>query len=146
MFDRLGLPSIPKTSGKRGLHVYLPLGARYPYDQARQFAEIIARLVHNELPDTTSTLRSPSQRRHKVYLDFLQNSRGQSLAAPYSLRPIAGARVSTPLRWREVTKSLDHAQFTMKTIPKRLDKVGDLWKPVLGKGIDLEKCLREISA
>jgi bifunctional non-homologous end joining protein LigD len=135
-----------KTSGKRGLHVYLPLGARYPYDQARQFAEIIARLVHNELPETTSLARSPSQRRHKVYLDYLQNSRGQTLAAPYSLRPIAGARVSTPLHWREVNKKLDPGQFTMETMPRRLDKVGDLWTTVLGKGIDLEKCLREFSA
>jgi bifunctional non-homologous end joining protein LigD len=134
-----------KTTGKRGLHIYLPLGARYPYDQARQFAEIVARLVHKELPETTSVIRSPALRRHRVYLDYLQNRRGQTLAAPYSLRPVAGARVSTPLQWREVNNKLDPGQFTIETMRRRLDKFGDLWQPVLGKGIDLEKCLKSMS-
>ena len=133
-----------KTSGKRGLHIYVPLGARYDYDQTKQFAELIAHIVHKTLPRTTSVLRNPAQRRNKIYLDFLQNRRGQTMAAPYSVRPIEGARVSTPLRWQEVTKRLDPARFTIKTVPKRIDKFGDLWQPVLGKGVDLEKCLRTL--
>jgi bifunctional non-homologous end joining protein LigD len=128
-----------KTSGKRGLHVYVPLAARYDYDQARQFAEIVARQVNAMLPEATSLVRAPAQRQGKIYLDYLQNRRGQTMAAPYSLRPVAGALVSTPLRWSEVTKSLDPSKFTLKSMPRRLEKLGDLWSPVLGKGIDLER-------
>jgi bifunctional non-homologous end joining protein LigD len=133
-----------KTSGKRGLHICVPLAARYHYDQVRRFAEIVARLVQARLPDTTSIVRSPAQRRHKVYIDFLQNSRGQTIAAPYSLRPVPSAQVSAPLEWREVNQKLDPARFTMETMPRRLDKLGDLWKPLLGKGIDLDKCLKNL--
>lgn len=135
-----------KTSGKCGLHVYVPLGAAYDYDQARQFAEIIAQLVQQRLPGLTSIVRSPAQRQHHIYLDYLQNRRGQTLAAPYSVRPTTGATVSTPLRWSEVKPSLDPAAFTMRTIGKRLDRFGDLWKPVLGTGIELETCLENLSA
>ena len=80
-----------------------------------------------------------------MHLDYLQNRRGQTVAAPYSVRPYPGATVSTPLKWREVTKKLDPSRFTIKTIPKRLEKVGDLWKPVLGQGIDLAVCLSRLS-
>jgi bifunctional non-homologous end joining protein LigD len=133
-----------KTSGKRGLHIYVPLGARYGYEEARRFAELLARLCHQELPKTTSLLRAPAQRKGRIYLDYLQNSRGQTIAAPYSVRPRAGAWVSTPLEWREVKKCLDPASFTMKTVPRRLEKKGDLWQPVLGKGFDLAKCLASL--
>jgi bifunctional non-homologous end joining protein LigD len=81
VLDRAGAESACKTSGKRGLHVYVPLGARYPTDQARQFAELIARVVHERLPATTSVVRSPALRRRRVYLDYLQNRPGQNLAA-----------------------------------------------------------------
>ena len=134
-----------KTSGKRGLHVYVPLGARYDYGQAREFAQIVATIVNQRLPKTTSLVRSPSLRQGRVYLDCLQNARGQTLAAPYSVRPYPGATVSTPLRWREVTPRLDPARFTIKTMPRRLDRLGDLWKPVLGPGIDLEACLDRLA-
>lgn len=127
-----------KTSGKRGLHVMVPLGARYDYDQVRQYAEVVARLIHEKLPKTTSVVRMPAQRRGKIYLDYLQNRRGQTMAAPYSLRPIEGALVSTPLKWSEVTKRLDPARFNIKTIQRRLDKVGDLWQPMLGPGVELQ--------
>jgi bifunctional non-homologous end joining protein LigD len=131
-----------KTSGKRGLHIFLPLGGRYDYAEARSFAERVARVVNSKLPDTTSILRQPAQRRARIYLDFLQNNRGQTLVAPYSLRPVEGATISTPLRWAEVKKTLDPTRFNLRTIRQRLDRVGDLWKPVLGRGIDLRKCLR----
>jgi bifunctional non-homologous end joining protein LigD len=142
--EKVGAECLCKTSGKRGLHVYVPLGARYDYDQAKQFAEIIAHVVHRQLPDSTSVVRSPSQRQHRVYLDFLQNRRAQTLAAPYSVRPYPGATVSTPLKWQEVTKSLDPAKFTTRTMAKRVDKVGDLWEPTLGKGVDLTACLERL--
>jgi bifunctional non-homologous end joining protein LigD len=71
----------------------------------------------------------------------LQNRRGQTLAAPYCVRPAPGATVSTPLKWAEVRRGLDPTRFTIKTMRRRLDRVGDLWAPVLGPGIDLEQCL-----
>ncbi len=127
VLERAGAESCCKTSGKRGLHIFVPLGAKYDYDAARQFAQIVAAMVHEQLPDSTSIVRSPAQRQHRIYLDYLQNSRGQTLAAPYSLRPAPGATVSTPLAWREVRKGLDPTAFTIKTMPRRLAKVGDLW-------------------
>ncbi len=144
--EQAGVQGFCKTSGKTGLHIYVPLGARYPYEQARQFAEIIARLAHRILPKSTSVVRSPTKRQKKVYLDYLQNREGQTLAAPYSLRPVPGAWVSTPLKWEEVKPGLDPSQFTLRTMAKRLDKVGDLWQPVLGSGIDLIKCLERLQS
>jgi bifunctional non-homologous end joining protein LigD len=145
LLDAAGAECFCKTSGKRGLHICVPLAARYEYELARRFAELVARLVHEQLPDVTSVVRSPSQRRNKVYIDFLQNSRGQTMAAPYSLRPVPNAQASAPLKWSEVNKKLDPARFTMATMRRRLDKTGDLWKPLLGKGIDLEKCISRLS-
>ncbi len=139
--DQAGAESVAKTSGKRGMHIYVPLGAKYDYDHGRRFAEIVARLVTRQLPELASVARLPAQRQQRVYLDFLQNRRSQTLAAPYSIRPVAGARVSTPLKWSEVKKGLDPSAFTIATMPKRLDKVGDLWQPVLGPGVDLQACL-----
>ncbi len=144
VLEKAGAVGYCKTSGKRGLHIYVPLGARYCYDQARQFAEIIAKLVNAKLPATTSVIRPPALRRQRVYLDFLQNRQGQTLAAPYSVRPVVGAKVAAPLKWSEVRSDLDPAKFTITTISKRLDKVGDLWKPVLGPGIDLQACLERL--
>lgn len=144
VLDRLGIKGYPKTSGKTGLHVCVPLGAKYDYDQAKQFTELLMRLVHTELPDITSLERSPSKREGQIYLDFLQNRKGQTMAAPYSLRPVPGATVSTPLTWDEVNAELDPREFTMRTIFDRIDDIGDLWKPVLGKGIDLKKVLKKL--
>jgi bifunctional non-homologous end joining protein LigD len=144
LLEKIGVPSYPKTSGATGLHVYVPLGAKYEYEAAKTFAEIVARLVERELPDTTSTVRSPSKRQKRVYLDFLQNRRGQTLAAPYSLRPRPGAPVATPLRWSEVDGKLDPKRFTRDVVMKRVAKYGDLLAPVLGRGIDLPKALRRL--
>jgi DNA ligase D-like protein (predicted polymerase) len=144
LLEKAGAECYCKTSGKRGLHIFVPLGVKYDYDQARQFAEIIANLVNAQLPDSTSVVRSPAKRQGRVYLDFLQNRRGQTLAAPYSARPYFGSTVSTPLKWSEVRKGLDPSTITIRTMPKRLEKVGDLWKPVLGRGIDSEECLRRL--
>ncbi len=136
-----GVQSCPKTSGATGLHIYIPLGAKYTYEQARDFTKIIAHLANQKLPETTSVERHPAKRQGKVYLDYLQNSRGQTLAAAYCVRPRPGATVSTPLKWEEVKAGLDPTKFTIRTIRKRLDKVGDLFTPVLGPGIDLAQAL-----
>jgi bifunctional non-homologous end joining protein LigD len=143
--DDAGATGVCKTSGKKGLHIYVPLGARYDYDQAVQFAELLARMVHAQLPQTTSMERSPEKRRGLVYPDYLQNRRGQTIAAPYSVRPFPGATVSTPLRWQEVKRGLDPAAFTIRTVPPRLDKLGDLWAPVLGPGVDILGCIERLA-
>lgn len=144
--DRIGAASLCKTSGKRGLHIYVPLGAKYGHDAVKQFAELIVRFVNRELPAITSIVRLPSQRQKRVYLDWLQNGRGKTLAAPYSVRPYAGATVSAPLHWAEVRRGLTPSKFTIRTMSKRLSKEGDLWQPVLGQGIDLQACLAKMAS
>jgi len=144
LLDKAGAACFCKTSGKRGMHIYVPLGARYDYDHARRFAEIIALLVHRRLPQFTSVVRDPAKRRQLVYLDFLQNRRGQTMAGPYSVRPVRGATVSTPLLWKEVKKNLDPGKFTLQTIPRRLDKVGDIWAELLDHGANLVDCIEQL--
>ena len=142
--DSIGAKCYPKTSGSTGIHIFIPLGARYLYEQSRQLAELIVTLVHRELPDLTSLERSPSKRPNRIYLDFLQNTETQTAAAPYSLRPKPGAPVSTPLHWDEVKKGLTPQTWHMNNIYGRVQEVGDLFKPVLGKGIDLVKVLKRV--
>lgn len=145
LLDSLDIPSYPKTSGSTGLHIYIPLGAKYGYEQSRQLAELIATLVHAELPKTTSLERSPQKRTDKIYLDYLQNRPIQTICAPYSLRPRPGATVSAPLHWVEVKKGLRIQQFTIKNMGSRLKSEGDLFTGVLGSGIDLNTVLLKLS-
>jgi bifunctional non-homologous end joining protein LigD len=144
VLDKAGASAFCKTSGASGLHIYVPLGAKYDYDQARSFAEIVASFTEEKLPKITTMERSLNKRKDRIYLDYLQNKRGQTLASVYSLRPVPGATISTPLEWKEVKHGLSPSQFTMKTLPKRLEKKGDLFKGVLLKGIDMEKCLKRL--
>lgn len=137
LLDEIGIPNFCKTSGATGIHIYAPLGAKYDYSQVKQFCKIVATLGNRRLPEITSITRSPSKRQGRVYLDYLQNNRGQTLASAYSLRPYPKAPVSTPLDWKEVKKKFDPAEFNIKTVLNRIQKTGDLFKPVLGRGVDL---------
>lgn len=145
VLDEAGAKSYCKTSGATGLHIYVPLKAKYNYDIAKDFAHIIARIAYKRIPEFTSLERSPKKRQGKVYLDYLQNRGGQTLAAPYSVRPKPGATVATPLLWEEVKVGLSPSQFTIKNIQKRLKEKGDLFKPVLGAGINIEKCIKKLN-
>lgn len=142
--DEWKIPTYPKTSGKTGLHIYIPMGAKYTYEQAKNLAHLIVLEVNKRQPKITSVERNPAKRKHRIYLDFLQNREGQTLAAPYSVRPTQEASVSMPLHWDEVKKGLDPMDFTIQNASKRLRRTGDLWKPVLGKGINLSTVLRHI--
>lgn len=142
--DEWGIAAYPKTSGKTGIHIYIPLGAKYTYEQGKNLAHLIALEVNKRQPKLTSVERMPEKRRHKIYLDFLQNREGQTLAAPYSIRPTQEASVSTPLHWSEVTPKLKPADFTIRTTLARLKRTGDLWQPLTGKGIDLPAILKRI--
>ena len=143
VLDSLGVPSYPKTSGSTGLHIYIPLGAKYTYEQSKEFARVIARMVHNELPEFTSIERMISNRSGKMYIDFLQNRPQATIAAPYSLRPKPGATVSMPLHWDEVKRGLKMTDFTIFNAIERIKSEGDLFKPVIGKGINLEKIVEK---
>jgi bifunctional non-homologous end joining protein LigD len=144
VLDQAGAACFCKTSGKTGLHVYVSLTGKRDYDLVRQFAELISNLVCRAVPAFTSVARNPAARQQRVYVDFLQNRRGQTLAAPYSVRPSPGATVSAPLKWTEVRKGLDPTRFTMRTMPGRIARWGDLWKPVLGPGVDLTDCIARL--
>jgi bifunctional non-homologous end joining protein LigD len=134
-----------KTSGATGLHIYVPLKPGYTSDQSTQFARLINILVQSRLPNSTSVERSPEKRKGKVYLDYLQNRKGQTLVAPYSIRPIRGAPVSTPLFWHELKDDLDPRNFTMENTISRLAEHGDLWKEVLGPGVDMTESLARMA-
>jgi bifunctional non-homologous end joining protein LigD len=133
--------SFLKTSGKSGLHICVPLGAKYKFEDVRNFTHLVAQIVHKRLPNVTSLERDPKKRKNKIYLDYLQNRIGQTTASVYSLRPTKEASVSTPLKWSELTTKLDPKKFTMKTIHQRLSKVGDLFKPVIKDSIDLKESI-----
>jgi bifunctional non-homologous end joining protein LigD len=146
VLDSIGADAYCKTSGSSGIHIYIPLGAKYNYDQSKQLAELVVTLVNQELPDITSLERSPSKRKGRLYLDYLQNRQTQTAAAPYSLRPKPGVPVSTPVDWTELKKGLTPTTFNARNIFDRIKSEGDLFKPVLGKGINLEKVLGKLAS
>ena len=144
LLEEIGISSVCKTSGGTGLHIYVPLGAKYDYKQVKAFAGRVAAIVHARTSSFTSLARKPEQREKRVYLDILQNAKGQTAASVYSVRAKPGAPVSTPLAWKEVKAGLDPSDFTIRTVPGRLLKKGDLFKAVLQKGIDLKTCLKKL--
>lgn len=144
ILEESGIKHYCKTSGSKGLHICIPLHANYTFDQSRQFAEVIGHCIHQKLPKTTSLERNPGKRQKKIYLDCLQNRFGQTLICPYAVRPKPNATVSAPLSWEEVNDALEITQFTIETMPERLKKKKDLFKPVLGRGINMETCLKRL--
>jgi bifunctional non-homologous end joining protein LigD len=138
---RLGLDCHPKTSGSRGIHVYVPVKPVYDYERAAKFAEGLATLIARERPEVATVERALKKRkRGQIYLDHMQNARGKSVVAPYSVRPKPGASVSAPLEWREVeAKKITPRDFTIKNILRRVERKGDLFRPVLAGGQRLEK-------
>ena len=144
VLDAIGIPSYCKTSGSSGLHIYIPLGAKYSYHDSKEFGRRIAKIVHAELPQFTSIERKTAHRGGNMYIDFLQNRPQATVAAPYSLRPKPGATVSAPLYWEEVKRGLKLSDFSLRNMPARLQKEGDIFKGVLGKGIDMKKAIKNI--
>jgi bifunctional non-homologous end joining protein LigD len=119
------LPTFVKTSGSTGLHVLIPLGARYTYEQSRTLGQLLAQIIVRRLPAIATIQRNLAARQGKVYIDYLQNRRGQLIVAPYSVRPLPGAPVSAPLRWREVKPGLEIGKHTMLTLPPRVRRMKD---------------------
>ena len=132
------LPNFVKTSGSTGLHVMIPLGSQYTYEQSRTLAELLARVVVQELPDIATVTRAVRNREGRVYVDYLQNGHGRLLVAPFSVRPLPAAPVSMPVTWGQVTSRLRMDRFTIKTAPtlmKRHDE--DPLRDVMGVAPDL---------
>jgi len=146
ILDAIDVPAYPKTSGSTGLHIYIPLGAKYTYPDSREFARRIVKLVHDEIPSFTSIERKTANRDGKMYLDFLQNRSQATLAAPYSVRPKPFAPISMPLLWDEVRKGLKIKDHNLRNAIPRLKETGDLFKGVLGKGINMDKAIKKINS
>lgn len=144
ILDQMEVKTFIKTSGSKGLHIFIPIGDKYDYDISKDFIHYLGQLLEEQHPDTTSLERSPAKRKGKIYLDFLQNRRGQTIAAPYSARPRAGATVSAPLDWSEVGPDLNLKDYTIFNMPDRLKKKGDLWKELLSSKNNLEIALKKL--
>jgi bifunctional non-homologous end joining protein LigD len=144
--DAIGLPSHPKTSGASGMHVLIPLGGACTYAQSRALAELLSRVIADELPKISTMTRAIAGRDGRVYLDWGQNGHGRTIAGAFSARPVPGAGVSTPLEWDEVTPALDPKKFNIKSVPVRVAK----WKrdpllPVLDERPDLPAALARLA-
>jgi bifunctional non-homologous end joining protein LigD len=143
--DDIALPAFIKTSGSSGLHIMIPMGRQVTHEQSRMFGELIARAVVKLAPEIATVERMPAKRGGKVYVDYLQNGSGKLLVAPYSVRPLPGAPVSTPLEWQEVNDKLDIRSFTIRTMAKRLERQRtDPLRAVLSLSPDLVTALSNL--
>jgi bifunctional non-homologous end joining protein LigD len=143
--DAIGAFGVPKTSGASGLHVYIPLPPETPYDAGLLFCQIVATVVAQKHPKTATVERAVKERGSRVYVDFMQNVLGKTLATAYSARASEYAGVSAPLTWKEVDKGIRREDFTITTMVSRLKEVGDLWAPLrTSKGVDLSRVERYI--
>ena len=146
VLDHIGLTGYPKTTGGRGMHIYIPVEPIYTYDETRTFAELIARAVIRKKPDLFTTPRSVAKRRkNRVYFDYLQNGKSKTIAAPYVLRAWPGAPVATPLEWDEVREGLQPSQFNLSNARERFAEKGDLFAGVLTKPQHLDESLERLS-
>lgn len=146
IMDKGQIDGYCKTSGSSGIHIYIPAGAQYSFDQVKDFAHLMMQMVQQELPNTTTLERALQKRdKGKIYLDYLQNRRGQTLASVYSLRPKNGAPVSMPIKWNELKIGLKPTDFNIENAMDRLKSEGDLFKPVLGKGFDMLQAIEILS-
>jgi len=141
--DLLELEGYPKTSGSRGIHVLVPIARRHTHADARELASIVAGALARAHPDLVTT-QWARKKRHGVLVDANQNGLGKTNATVYSVRPRAGAPVSTPLRWEEVVHGLDPASFTMDAVLDRVAREGDVFAPVLQGGQSISKALRAL--
>jgi bifunctional non-homologous end joining protein LigD len=145
VLDEIGLEGYPKTTGGRGMHVYIPVETHYAYEQTRTFAEVIARIVVRRKPELFTTPRSVAKReRNRVYFDWVQNAKSKTIAAPYVLRAYPGAPVATPLEWGEVRKGLNPSQFNIANARERFRQKGDLFAGVLQRPQKMEKALGKL--
>jgi bifunctional non-homologous end joining protein LigD len=128
--EALGLESFVRTTGSEGLHVLVPIARRHTHEEARRFAGVVAHALARAEPELI-TIDARPERRRGVYVDVKMNGHGQQVVCGYSVRPLPGAPVATPLRWNEVDGRLDPAEFDLRTVPERVRRFGDLHEPLL---------------
>ncbi|WHF53104.1 DNA ligase D [Chryseobacterium gotjawalense] len=146
ILDLAKIKGFCKTSGSSGIHIFIPMGEQYEVELVKNFAHLLMQKVQQKLPDLTTLERNLKKRdKNKIYLDYLQNRTGQTLASVYSVRPKPFAPVSMPLLWEELKSGLKPTDFNIHNALERIKKNGDLFKPVLGKGIDMLKALENLS-
>jgi bifunctional non-homologous end joining protein LigD len=145
LLAQAGVDCFCKTSGASGLHIYVPAGKKYEYADIRAFAHQLSLRVNSMLPALTTLERPLNKRGKKIYLDYLQNSKGQTIAGVFCLRPRPGATVSMPLYWRELKPGLDPASFHIRNAVPRIKRMAPVFAGVLGKGIDLQKVSKKLS-
>ena len=139
----LGATGYPKTSGSDGAHIYIPLPPETPYETGLLFCQIVATVVAQKHPKQATVERAVKRRGPKVYVDYLQNIPGKTLATAYSARASEYAGVSAPLSWREVDEGVERESFTITSMPARFREAGDLWEAFrTSKGVDLERATR----
>ena len=137
ILEQLRLSSFVKTTGKTGLHIYVPVLRQYTYDEIRSASATIGQFMVQQYPDDVTMEWQTQKRTGKVFFDHGQNTRGKTLAAQYSLRPSAGANVSAPVTWKELA-SVSPIDFDLDTVPERVARVGDLWAGILDAKQDLK--------
>ncbi len=141
--EALGAPGVPKTSGSEGLHIYIPLPPGTPYEAGLLFCQIVATVVAQKHPRHATIERTVAARGKRVYIDFMQNVLGKTLATAYSARASEYAGVSTPLTWQEVHAGVEREEFTIRTVPERVKTTGDLWATLRkSRGVNLESVSR----
>jgi bifunctional non-homologous end joining protein LigD len=144
--DRFHIPAVPKTSGSRGLHIYIPLPKKTTYDTGQLLCQVIATIVSTRHPKVATVERMVKRRpRGTVYVDYLQNILGKTLATAFSARASDYAGVSTPVTWKDIDAGLDPRDFTVRTAPEHFRKTGDLWAKLrTGKTVDLKAVIRKM--
>lgn len=141
ILDRAQIKGYCKTSGSSGLHIYIPLGGLYSYEEARDFTKLLCVYIQEQLPKLTTLERALKKRGPKIYLDYLQNRKGQTIASAYSVRPQPQATVSAPLTWAEVKSGLRVSDFTIENMPDRVIGKKDFFDPILRAGIAMEDAI-----
>ncbi|HSF54046.1 MAG TPA: DNA ligase D [Algoriphagus sp.] len=144
LLKKLEIEAHCKTSGASGLHIYIPMGANYSFAEGREFCKLLCSIIQERMPKLTTLERKIVSRKGRIYLDYLQNRTGQTLASVYSVRPQPGATVSAPLLWKEVNEKLNKSDFTIFSMIDRIKAHSDLFKDVLGKGVDIAEVLEKI--
>jgi bifunctional non-homologous end joining protein LigD len=142
--DGFGIKSYVKTSGKTGLHVFVPVAPNYTYDQTRAFAEIVGKILESRTKKKITLEWSTEKRRGKVFFDFNQNAMGKTIASIFSARPTASATVSMPIAWKRLDQVVP-TDYTMLNVLPQLEKIGDAWNDILLQNQDLAALLNQVS-
>lgn len=145
LLNELEISAFCKTSGSKGLHIYLPMGGEYTYEETRNFIKLLCYFVSQRLPKIATLERRIKNRKGKVYLDYLQNRMGHTIASAYAVRPLPGAPISAPIQCDELKAGLNAQKFTINNISERMDEVGDLFESLFQKPFDMETVLQKLN-